>query len=110
MNEHMDKEEFLKALNEEGLLIYGTTWLKNFRRLQELKKYKEMWEEITSDIASYNFGNQYHPFREIIRRRIEEIKQRYFPEEIRKELIRKRIKGLLEVVDEIQKALNVQER
>ena len=37
---NMSKEEFLLALNKEGLLIYGTTWLENFKRLQEIvKKY-----------------------------------------------------------------------
>ncbi|MCK4320969.1 hypothetical protein KAX08_00400 [candidate division WOR-3 bacterium] len=43
---NMNREQFLKALNKEGLLIYGTTWLENFKHLQELKKYKEMWEEL----------------------------------------------------------------
>jgi len=51
MNNNMSQEEFLLALNKEGLLIYGTTWLENFKRLQELKKYKEMWGEIT-DLAA----------------------------------------------------------
>jgi len=46
---NMNKEEFLLALNKEGLLIYGTTWLENFKRLQELKKYKEMWEELVME-------------------------------------------------------------
>ena len=46
MNKDMDKEQFLKELNKEGLLIYGTTWLENFKRLQELKRYKEMWEAL----------------------------------------------------------------
>ena len=46
----MNKEEFLKELTKEGLLIYGTTWLENFKRLKELKKYKEMWGELETTI------------------------------------------------------------
>lgn len=98
----MSKEEFLLALNKEGLLIYGTTWLENFKRLQELKKYKEMWGELDQD---YGEDKLKMTFDEKLNYIMDSIKQRYFPE--KKELMRKRLEGLLEVVDELIKALNV---
>jgi len=61
----MSQEEFLLALHKEGLLINGTTWLENFKRLQELKKYKEMWEEVKKG-AVYKYLDEYE--------------QKYFPE------------------------------
>ena len=42
----MNKEEFLKECAKEGLIIYGNTWESNLKRLKELKKHKEMWEEM----------------------------------------------------------------
>ena len=40
----MNKEEFFEECVKEGLIIYGTTWESNLKRLKEMKKYKEMWE------------------------------------------------------------------
>ena len=65
---NMNKEQFLKALNKEGLLIYGTTWLENFKRLQELKKYKEMWGDL---------GDKYY---DSVGGLMSVVRQRYFPE------------------------------
>ena len=42
----MNKEEFVKECVKEGLIIYGTTWESNLKRLKELKKYKKIVEEI----------------------------------------------------------------
>ena len=63
----MNKEEFLLALRNEGLLIYGTPWLENFKHLQELKKYKEMWEKLEEEYHDSVGGLMYL------------IEQKYFP-------------------------------
>ena len=79
----MNKEEFLKALSKEGLLIYGTTWLENFKRLQELKKYKEMWgelEEIIKPGRMIVVPEEYLLIEGgVIQYLIKYIKQKYFP-------------------------------
>ena len=75
---NMNKEEFLKALSKEGLLIYGTTWLENFKRLQELKKYKEMWREFKDRCGGcemMNYVGKVRTMREVL----EEYEQKYFP-------------------------------
>ena len=73
---NMSKEEFLVALNKEGLLIYGTTWLENFKRLQELKKYKEMWGEIATMYKLPCYGLENSKVLLIVKF----LEQRYFPE------------------------------
>ncbi len=107
----MNKEEFLSALRNEGLLIYGTPWLENFKHIQELKKYKDMWEEFEEMFRpgkvfyickNKNFQEHAQKIMDL-KYIIDELKQKYFPE---KEL-EKRLKGLLELVDELMKALNV---
>ena len=75
----MNKEEFVKECVKEELIVYGITWESNLKRLKELKKYKEMWEElyvihgntIVDDIASLSNV-------------MEILEQRYFPNSINK--------------------------
>jgi len=96
---NMNKEEFLVALNKEGLLIYGTTWLENFKRLKELKKYKEMWGEIATMYKLPCYGLEDSRVLEIIKF----LEQKYFPEpedetaELLKE-ITKEVKELLKML------------
>lgn len=82
--ENMNIEEFLKELFKEGLLIYGTTWLENFKRLKELKKYKEMWGEFKKHCKKGElYINTYAPcgleagFS--VKDEMDEFEQKYFP-------------------------------
>ena len=76
----MNKEEFLKECAKEGLMIYGTTWESNLKRLKELKKYKEMWEELKKIDC---IGRGTITLEESIKQTLDVMKyieQKYFPE------------------------------
>ena len=75
----MNKEEFLKECAKEGLIIYGTTWESNLKRLKELKKYKEMWEELKKIDC---IGRRTITLEESIKQTLDVMKyieQKYFP-------------------------------
>jgi len=86
----MNKEEFLEECEKEGLIIYGTTrghinqthWESNLKRLKELKKYKEMWEEFYevygADMVTID-GRLW-----FIDSRMNAVKLRYFPKPVNK--------------------------
>ena len=63
----MYKEDFLRELHKEGILSYGDNYLEDFKRLQELKKYKEMWEKLEEEYHDSVGGLMYL------------IEQKYFP-------------------------------
>ena len=80
----MNKEEFVKECVKEGLIIYGTTWESNFKRLKELKKYKEMWEELKKIDC---IGRGTITLEESIKQTLDVMKyieQKYFPKPLNK--------------------------
>jgi len=48
----MDREGFIKALEREDMLIYGTTYESNFRRLQALKKHRDTEDSIVKSLET----------------------------------------------------------
>jgi len=84
----MNKEEFLKECEKEGLIIYGTTWEFNLKRLKELKKYKKIVEEIEEALkpgAVLEYPEQIRlSYFDVIRYTFEKIKQKYFPKPVNK--------------------------
>ena len=46
----MDRKGFLEALDKEGMLIYGTTYESNFKRLQALKKHRDTEDSIAKSL------------------------------------------------------------
>ena len=95
----MNKEEFVKECVKEGLMIYGTTWESNFKRLKELKKYKEMWEELKKIDC---IGRGTITLEESIKQTLDVMKyieQKYFPKPLNK--IRQLMLELDELVKEV---------
>ncbi len=91
LDTNMDKEDFLRELHKEGILSYGDTYFEDFKHLQELKKYKDMWEKLEEEYHDSVGGLMYL------------IEQKYFPET--KEL--KELERLLIELDNvIKKVLN----
>jgi len=87
----MNKEEFVKECVKEGLIIYGTTWESNFKRFQELKKYKKIVEEIEERLIPGK-ANEVPDGTNIgelstlgfVRLIIKDVKEKYFPKPINK--------------------------
>jgi len=48
----MDRKGFLEALDKEGMLIYGTTYESNFKRLQALKKHRDTEDSIAKSLET----------------------------------------------------------
>ena len=89
----MNKEEFIGECEKEGLIIYGTTWESNFKRLKELKKYKEIWEGSIDSAAKVwqmweelyvIHGNTIVDDIASLSNVMEILEQRYFPNSINK--------------------------
>ena len=74
----MNRDEFLKELTKEGLLIYGTTWESNLKRLKEIKKYRDMWEEVNNEWGNHLVSTNYDRWT-CIRNIMKTVKQKYFP-------------------------------
>ncbi len=75
-NENMYKEEFLRELHKEGILSYGDNYLEDFKRLQEFKKYKEMWGELATMYKLPCYGLENSKVLGIVKF----LEQKYFPE------------------------------
>lgn len=107
---NMNREEFLKALREEGLLVYGTTYEENFKKLKELQNYKKIVEEIDERLMPgkvnivdcpdhTNMGDL--STLEFVRLVIKDIKEKYFPKLKHEAVLIFTIKGAKLVVEEI---------
>ena len=72
----MNKEEFVKECVKEELIVYGTTWESNLKRLKELKQYKKMWEEFYKVYGArmVEIDNRFW----FVESRMNVVKQRYF--------------------------------
>jgi len=79
----MNRDEFLKELTKEGLLIYGTTWESNLKRLKEIKKYKQMWEEFEKFHREHPYDYRVLSSNDVYKA-LQNIEQKYFPEPIKK--------------------------
>jgi len=101
----MNKEEFLKECAKEGLIIYGTTWESNLKRLKELKKYKKIVYEINNERLFGEYDGVYgipSNSPKNIHKKIKEIIQKYFPKpKEREEVLILTIKGKPHEVDNV---------
>ena len=86
---NMNRDEFEKALCKEGLLVYGTPYEENFKKLKELQNYKKIVEEIDERLMPGKVNAVECPDHtnmgelstlEFVRLVIKEIKKKYFPE------------------------------
>lgn len=106
MNENRDMgfNEFLEALHKEGLMTHGITYYGNLKHLRELKKYKEMWEYFEKFHREH--PNSYCVISSNdVYKALQNVKQKYFPEEDKNE-IRNKIKGLKELVEVLIKEID----
>lgn len=78
---NMSRDEFLKEITKEGILQYGTTWLSNFERIKEMKKYKEMWKLFKKNYEFYLVGVKEKQGNLKIGDFINIIEQKYFPKQ-----------------------------